>query len=103
MCHPEAEGRRTPRMKWGPSSLTLLRMTIQSSERASVQLLALFFAISILALGACASKSENDNNAGNGVDDVKKACDARGVWTRSKETSCFSCTSFVASAPCSCN
>src|SRR4051812_23823261 len=63
----------------------------------------LFFAISILALGACASKGETDNNSGNGVDDVKKACDARGVWTRSKETSCFACTSFVASAPCTCN
>ena len=60
--------------------------------------------LALAALSACASNSGAlDNNVGNGSDDVVKACEAKGQWTRATHSECISCASVVIAAACTCD
>lgn len=53
---------------------------------------------SALLLGGC-----GDSNAGNGVNDVKAACEAQQQWTRKSDQSCITCrVSAISSPDCDC-
>jgi hypothetical protein len=61
--------------------------------------------LSSLVAIVCACGSSDDDatpNAGNGVNDVKIACETRAAWTRAKEPSCTSCNVTAPVAKCGC-
>lgn len=62
--------------------------------------LSLSFASSLVALSVIAC-GEDEPKAGNGVNDVRKACDLRIAWNRSAQN-CSVCESAVVSPRCEC-
>jgi hypothetical protein len=55
-----------------------------------------------MAVGACAGSNESGPKNGNGVDDVRMACDLRTAWVRSGN-SCSLCEAATVEPRCDCS
>lgn len=56
--------------------------------------------VALIALAACAIDAESKR--GNGVDDVRKACEIRTTWTRSTTETCINCLAAAPLPACDC-
>ncbi len=62
-----------------------------------------FSVLFLIGFSACASSSSSSAPTnGNGVDDVKKACEIRTSWTKRNANTCVECQSFAPIAKCNC-
>jgi hypothetical protein len=55
------------------------------------------------ASGCSSDADESPKSVGDGVNDVKAACDIRATWTNRASDKCKGCLYTVTSAPCSCD
>ncbi len=53
-------------------------------------------------LVACASSS-TPTSSGNGVNDVRKACEIRATWSRAGGSACLTCMGIATTPKCSCS
>jgi hypothetical protein len=68
------------------------------------RLLACVVPLTVLSI-ACASNGGSAPPApsGNGVNDVRKACEVRAAWARATEASCLTCVGLATTPKCTCS